>query len=279
MICLEGKTAFVTGSTQGVGAAIARSLAQAGAKVILHGLQEDRLARETLEFCQKLAPESKLFCFDLMEPVTQVIDGLVGPVIDAHPEISILVNNAGVYLDPPFTQVSESSFDRTMHLNVKVGFFIAQAFAKHWIATGTSGRMLFTGSINGLLAESDHSVYDASKGAVAAMVRSLCVALAPQGIRVNSLAPGLVRTPLTDQVLSKDATALDWMELHTPNRQVPSAQVCGPLAAFLVSDLAQHIHGQTIYVDGGMSAWQQPDVPVEFRTWKQSLTDLGRTRD
>ncbi len=93
------------------------------------------------------------------------------------------------------------------------------------------------------------------------MVRSLCVALAPYNIRVNSMAPGLVRTPLTNQVLSNDSRALDWMKLHTPNGQVPEADVCGGAVAFLLSDLAAHIHGQTIYVDGGMSAWQQPDSP------------------
>jgi NAD(P)-dependent dehydrogenase (short-subunit alcohol dehydrogenase family) len=155
-----------------------------------------------------------------------------------------------------------------MHLNVKVGFFLAQAFAKHWVERHIQGRLLFTGSINGLLAEADHSVYDTSKGALAAMVRSLCVALAPLRIRVNAIAPGLVRTPLTNQILSNDPAALEWMALHTPNGQVPEAHVCGPLAAFLVSDLAEHIHGQTIYIDGGMSAWQQPDIPSAYRAWR-----------
>lgn len=276
MICLKGKTAFVTGSTQGVGAAIAKSLAQTGATVILHGLTEDQQAKETLAACQRFSPECKLVCFDLLRPVPQVIESLVQPMIEAHPDLSIAINNAGMYIDPAFTQVSEAGYDRTMHLNVKVGFFIAQAFARHWITNGIRGSLLFTGSINGFLAESDHSVYDASKGAVASMVRSLCVALAPKGIRVNSIAPGLVRTPLTNQVLSSDAAALNWMQMHTPNRQVPDAQVCGPLAAFLVSDLAQHIHGQTIYIDGGMSAWQQPDVPSEFRSWgKWTLGSQG----
>jgi NAD(P)-dependent dehydrogenase (short-subunit alcohol dehydrogenase family) len=92
------------------------------------------------------------------------------------------------------------------------------------------------------------------------MVRSLCVALAPLGIRVNAMAPGLVRTPLTD-VLNQDARLDSWMKLHTPNGEVPGSEVCGDAAAFLLSDAATHIHGQTLLVDGGMSAWQQPDVP------------------
>jgi NAD(P)-dependent dehydrogenase (short-subunit alcohol dehydrogenase family) len=260
MIRLQGKTALVTGGTQGVGAAIARSLAQAGARVIVHGLRAD-------------SPDSQLCCFDLSRSIAEIQAEFAEPLIAEFPEISIVVSNAGIYIDPPFTEVSESSYDRTMHLNVKVGYFLAQSFAKHWIAQKIAGCMLFTGSINGLLAESDHSVYDTSKGAVAAMVRSLCVALAPNRIRVNSIAPGLVRTPLTNQILSADPIAMHWMQLHTPTGQVPPADVCGPIAAFLVSDLAEHIHGQTIYIDGGMSAWQQPEVPSEYRSWRNTLAD------
>jgi NAD(P)-dependent dehydrogenase (short-subunit alcohol dehydrogenase family) len=273
MIDLQGTTALVTGSTQGVGASIARWLAKAGARVILHGLANDQYAQETLDACCKFNPNCKLAAFDLSVPISQLLEQFVQPMICENPNLSIVVSNAGIYIDPPFTQVSEASYDRTMHLNVKVGYFIAQAFAKHWIANRIAGRLLFTGSINGLLAEPDHSVYDTSKGALAAMVRSMCVALSPHNIRVNSIAPGLVRTPLTNQILSSDPTALDWMKLHTPNHQVPQADVCGPLAAFLVSDLAQHIQGQTIYIDGGMSAWQQPDVPADFRTWRKSVSE------
>jgi NAD(P)-dependent dehydrogenase (short-subunit alcohol dehydrogenase family) len=268
MIDLRGKTALVTGSTQGVGAQIAIALASAGAKVLIHGLREDEHAKGTLERCRLFCPDSQLVCFDLLAPIPELLDGLVAPLLSEHPETSIVVSNAGVYIDPPFLEVSEVGFDRTMHLNVKVGFFLAQAFAKHWVERRIQGRLLFTGSINGLLAEADHSVYDTSKGALAAMVRSLCVALAPLRIRVNAIAPGLVRTPLTNQILSNDPAALEWMALHTPNGQVPEAHVCGPLAAFLVSDLAEHIHGQTIYVDGGMSAWQQPDIPAAYRAWR-----------
>ncbi|MFG0265361.1 MAG: SDR family NAD(P)-dependent oxidoreductase, partial [Rhodopirellula sp. JB055] len=118
------------------------------------------------------------------------------------------------------------------------------------------------GSINGFLAEPDHTAYDTSKGAVAAMVRSLCVSLAPHRIRVNSMAPGLVRTQLTD-VVNHDTSIESWMQLHTPNGQIPSPDACVGAAIFLLSDVAEHVHGQTLLVDGGMSAWQQPDLPVD----------------
>ncbi len=114
------------------------------------------------------------------------------------------------------------------------------------------------GSINGRLAEPTHAGYDTSKGAVEMMVRTLCVELAPHKIRVNGLAPGLFRTPLTERALS-DPHVLKWMQYHTPNGQVPGPEVAGECAAFLLSDAAQHVHGQMLLVDGGMSVWQQPD--------------------
>ena len=120
---------------------------------------------------------------------------------------------------------------------------------------------MLTGSINGVLAEPDHTAYDASKGAVEMLVKSLCVSLAPHGIRVNGLAPGLVETPLTAPALA-DPAARRWMELHTPNGQVPGAAACGGAAVFLVSDEAEHVQGHMLRIDGGMSAWQQPDPPA-----------------
>ena len=119
------------------------------------------------------------------------------------------------------------------------------------------------GSINGRSAEPIHSGYDTSKGAVEMMVKTLCVELAPQGIRVNGLAPGLVRTPLT-AIIDEDPRFERWMCLHTPNGEVPHSDVCGESAVFLVSDAAQHVHGQMLLVDGGMSVWQQPDMPTEW---------------
>jgi NAD(P)-dependent dehydrogenase (short-subunit alcohol dehydrogenase family) len=270
MIDLSGHTALVTGSTQGVGAAIAQSLSQAGAQVLLHGLVDDDLARDTLQKCRRHHPEASLHCCDLAVDAARLHAEFVEPILQRYPALDLLVLNAGVFVDTPFLQMTEALFHRTFDINVKSGFFLAQSFARHWVANGIAGRMVFTGSINGLLAEPDHVAYDASKAAVAGLVRSLCVALAPHRIRVNSIAPGLVRTPLTNQILARDPVALEWMQLHTPNGQVPEASVCGPMTAFLLSDLAEHIHGQTIYIDGGMGAWQQPDVPERFRRGTRS---------
>ncbi len=266
-IDLTGHRALITGGTQGVGAAIARSLAEAGASLILHGLKDDESCRETVERCRSLGSEVQTVFVDLMQETSVAIEALMKHSLEitGDNDITLLVNNAGTFIDRPFLEMDHKTFERTWRLNVASGYFLTQAWARRWVKNGTRGRVLFTGSINGFLAEMDHSAYDSSKGAITMLVRSLCVALAPHNIRVNAMAPGLVVTPLTAPVLEKDPAAKRWMQLHTPNGQVPSADVCGPAAAFLLSDLAEHIHGQTLMVDGGMSAWQQPDLPNHLR--------------
>lgn len=262
---LQGHRALVTGSTQGVGAAIAQSLARAGAEVCLHGLTVDERAEQTLATCRSYGGRAEIVTSDLTAGGDSAAESLVEQVLAVLPDIDLLVNNAGTYIDAPFLQMPAERYYKTMRLNVDAPFFLTQAFARRWVAQNIAGRVLMTGSINGFLAEADHVAYDASKGAIASMVRSLCVALAPHNIRVNSMAPGLVHTPLTGAVLDNDADVAAWMRLHTPNGRVPGAEVCGDTAVFLLSDAAEHIHGQTILVDGGMSAWQQPDLPQSLR--------------
>lgn len=257
---LDGRKAVITGGTQGVGGAIARAIARAGGDVLLIGLQQDELADETLRDCRAFGVAAELILMDLASPARMWIDSLMSRIDEVMPGVDMLVNNAGTYNEPNFLEVDSSTYEKTMNLNVGAGFFLTQALSRRWVETSVDGRVVFTGSINGILSEPDHTVYDTSKGAVASMVRSLCVALAPHEIRVNSMAPGLVKTPLTQSAIESDGLG-DWMRLHTPNGCVPDASVCGETVVFLLSQAAKHIHGQTIFVDGGMSVWQQPEPP------------------
>jgi NAD(P)-dependent dehydrogenase (short-subunit alcohol dehydrogenase family) len=259
---LDGRRVVVTGGTQGVGGAIARGLTSVGADVVLIGLHRDDAAEETLAACRANGQRAELIMCDLSAPAETWVADLLPQIDEVLPGVDTLVNNAGTFMDVPFLEMTAKRYQTTMNLNVGAGYFLTQAFAKRWVADQVAGRVLFTGSINGFLAEPDHTAYDTSKGAVAAMVRSLCVSLAPHRIRVNSMAPGLVRTQLTD-VVNHDASIESWMQLHTPNGQIPSPDACVGAAIFLLSDVAEHVHGQTLLVDGGMSAWQQPDLPAD----------------
>ena len=262
---LTGRHAFVTGSTQGIGLEIALELLRQECSVVLHGLRKDASSDSAVARCHKMAPLTVgLLTGDLAEPMPDSPALLAARALELDPEIDTLVCNAGTYIDQPFLDLDFATFDRTMKLNVYSQFVLVQHFARHWVARGIRGRVLLIGSINGRLSEPTHVAYDTSKGAIDAMVRSLCVSLAPHGIRVNGIAPGLLRTPLTEPAL-QDVRTRRWMELHTPNGAVPGPSACAGAAAFLLSDAAEHVHGQMLFVDGGMSIWQQPDVPNEYR--------------
>lgn len=257
MTQLAGKTAFITGSTLGVGKSMATAICAAGGNVVLHGLHDDEAAQQALQEC---GPTAKLVVGDLADDLPDCVQNVADAALAVCPTIDLLVCNAGTYLDQPFLDMSFETFDRTMKLNVYSQFVLIQHFARLWQQQGVQGRIVLTGSINGRLSESTHVAYDSSKGAVEAMVRSLAVTLAPMGIRVNGIAPGLFRTPLTEPAFQEPGFR-EWMELHTPNGKVPGPDAIGGTTVFLLSDGAEHIHGQMIFVDGGMSVWQQPDFP------------------
>ncbi|WP_425615018.1 SDR family NAD(P)-dependent oxidoreductase [Anatilimnocola sp. NA78] len=260
MIDLKGHSALITGSTKGVGRSIAEAFARAGANVVLHGRSRDQHAEEVIQNCLAAGVKAQFITGDLAGPTIEAVDALFEQAIQVMPGIDILVNNAGTYIDLPFLEMDYETWEKTWRLNVSSVYFLTQRFSRGWVANRVAGRVLMIGSINGRLAEPTHTCYDSTKGAIEAMVKSLCVSLAPQGIRVNGLAPGLVRTPLTS-VIESDQRFRRWMELHTPNGQVPHSDVCGGAAVYLCSDVAEHVHGQMLLVDGGMSAWQQPDMP------------------
>jgi len=260
MIDLKGHAALITGSTKGVGRSIAEAFASAGANVVVHGRSLDANAEDVLTACRQRGAKAEFVTADLMGDTVPVVERLFFDSVAVLPTIDILVNNAGTYMDKPFLEMDWPTWEHTWRLNVSSVYFLTQRFAWRWVANRVAGRVLMIGSINGRLAEPTHTCYDSTKGAIEAMVKTLCVALAPHDIRVNGLAPGLVRTPLTS-IIDRDQRFRRWMELHTPSGQVPHSDVCGGAAVFLCSDCAEHVHGQMLLIDGGMSAWQQPDMP------------------
>ena len=247
----------------GIGCEIAKAVSLAGARVVLHGLNHDNSAIEAANQCRQEDNPAPIVTGDLSADLPGSAVKVAEAALSHDPGIDLLVCNAGTYIDQPFLEMDFDIFRKTMDLNVASQFVIVQHFARRWVESGIQGRVILTGSINGRLAEPTHVAYDTSKGAVESMVRSLSVSLAPHRIRVNGIAPGLFRTPLTEPAL-RDDRCRRWMELHTPNGQVPGPDACAGTAVFLLSDAAEHMHGQMLFVDGGMSIWQQPDPPGEW---------------
>src|SRR5207249_4385939 len=145
--------ALITGSSSGVGRAVAQAFAQAGANVIIHGKDADHGMKDVAARCSAHGVTVSTIAADLCLPDEGMIDALFNQAISANPRLDILVNNAGHFQDVPFEQMTWDRFAKTMQLNVTAGYFLTQRFARHWIAHHLAGRVLFTGSINGRLAE------------------------------------------------------------------------------------------------------------------------------
>jgi NAD(P)-dependent dehydrogenase (short-subunit alcohol dehydrogenase family) len=184
---LEGRAALVTGSSQGIGHAMGMGLRDAGARVVFHGLQAKSDA---------VPNDAAYVACDLSQP--ESASSLVSQAFAAEPSLDMLICNAGSFFDLPLLEMTRERWERTMALNVTASFFLAQAFARRLVEEKRGGSIVITSSTNGFQAEEDSVAYDTSKGALVMMTRSLAVSLAPHGIRVNGIAPGLIRTPLTN---------------------------------------------------------------------------------
>ena len=243
---LEGHAALVTGSSQGIGLAMAHSLHDAGARVVCHGLTERPAA----------FPEwaSYVSC-DLCDPSAPA--ALVDKAVELETGLDTLICNAGSFFDLPFLEMTRERWDKTMQLNLASAFFTAQAFARRLVAEKRGGSIVITSSTNGFQGEMDSCAYDASKGALVMLTKSLAVSLADHGIRVNGVAPGLIKTPLTAQWMeSKDRTLLDHYEKKILLRRVGAPEDVAGAVAFLCSPASSYITGEIIVIDGGLTSCQ-----------------------
>jgi NAD(P)-dependent dehydrogenase (short-subunit alcohol dehydrogenase family) len=240
---LEGHAALVTGSSQGIGLAMGKALQEAGAKVVFHGLPD---AVEGLSAYVKA---------DLME-----IEGpqkLVEAAFALEPGLDTLICNAGSFFDLPLLEMTRERWDKTMQLNLASAFFTVQAFARRLVAEKRGGSIVITSSTNGFQAEADSCAYDASKGALVMLTKSLAVSLADHGIRVNGVAPGLIKTPLTSTWMeSRDRSVLDHYEKKILLRRVGTPQDVAGTAVFLCSPASSYITGEIIVIDGGLTTGQ-----------------------
>lgn len=247
---LENKVALVTGSSQGIGRGIALRLAEEGADVILHGRQEDALARETEAL---IRAKGRRVCF-VHADLSQVANcrRLVRDGIDLMGRIDILVNNAGVQKNAGFLDTTEQDYNLILDVNLRGAFFVAQAYVQHLVDAGRKGGCIINNSsVHEELPFPHFTSYCASKGGLKLMMRNLAIELAPLGVRVNNVAPGAIETPINSALMNQPELLARLMENIPAGRLGQPRDVAGAVA-FLASPDADYITGTTLYVDGGL---------------------------
>ena len=239
---LEGRIALVTGSARGIGLAIAQRFAAEGATVALVDLSDD------VEAAAATMPGASSAKADVSSSAD--VGRLVADTIARHGHIDILVNNAGILHAAEFLDLAEEDFDRVLRVNVKAAFLCGQAVAKSMVAHGIRGAIVNMSSVNAVLAIPNQVPYTVSKGAVNQLTKVMALALAPHGIRVNAIGPGTIDTDMTKGLRTDEAARRRVMS-RTPLRRMGQPAEIASVAAFLASDDASYLTGQTIYPDGG----------------------------
>jgi glucose 1-dehydrogenase len=258
---LEGKVALVTGSSQGIGQAIAVRLAQEGAQVVINYRSNPQGAEETLAKVQAAGGQCHLaegYC-DHEKGYSVGADlGMVGDVrrlikagIEHFGRLDVLVNNAGIEKHAPFWEVAEADYEAVMNVNLKGVFFATQEMVKHLIETRRPGKIINISSVHEDLPFPNFTAYCCSKGGMKMLTRNLAVELGPLGITVNNVAPGAIETPINTKLLN-DPTKLGALLQNIPLSRLGQPGDVASLVAFLASSDANYITGATFFVDGGL---------------------------
>ncbi|MES9512227.1 SDR family oxidoreductase [Streptomyces sp. NPDC000609] len=253
---LTGRTAVVTGAARGLGRSFAVGLAEAGADLVLVDLPGAEGIAETAAAIEALGRGCRTYGQDLAD-----IDALPGFVDTARAEagpLHILVNNAGTAALERFNEITPASWSHIMRVNVDAVFFLSQRIAEHMTADAVAGRIITITSKNALVAEAGLAHYNASKAAAQLLTETLAVELAPHGITANTLAPGMVETPIDGEFpFDREAFESAYHERIPLGRYAQPDECVGALL-LLASDAGAYLTGTRIVVDGGVLADQMP---------------------
>ena len=246
---LSGRVALVTGSSRGIGLAVARALGHAGAELILNARDEQPL----IAAADALRQEGlTVHCraFDVCDPaaVTHAVDSFE---LDVGP-IDVLVNNAGLQKRAPLLEFEVDDFRRLIEVNLVAAFTVGKAVAGHMVKRGR-GKIINVCSVMSELGRATVAPYTATKGGLKMLTRGMCADFGPLGIQVNGLGPGYFATELTAALVA-DAEFSRWVVQRTPAGRWGQVDELGGAVVFLASDASSYINGQILYVDGGMTA-------------------------
>jgi len=246
---LDGRGVLISGGTRGIGLATARRFLQEGSRVFVCGIDADEVeaARGDLAALGKVEGAVA----DVSREAD--VDELVGAAGAFLGDVDVLVNNAGIADKSAFLELTAAGWDRVIAVNLRGMFLLAQAVARRMRDAGRGGVIVNMASTNALGGEAEFAHYNASKGGVLQLTRTMAVELGPLGIRVNCLCPGFIDTPL-NQALASPEESLAYARRHVPLERIGRPEEVAAAYAFLASDDASFIHGAALVIDGGQTA-------------------------
>ena len=249
LFTLKNKTALITGSSQGIGFALAKGLAEAGAALVLNGRDENKLS-SAVKALKAHGHEVESSAFDVTDHsgVRMAVDNLESN----GRQIDILINNAGMQHRAPLEEFDPVYFEKLLQTNVASVFHVSQAVARHMIARG-NGKIINIASVQTALARPGIAPYTTTKGAVGNLTKGMATDWAKYGLQCNAIAPGYFDTPLNAALVS-DAEFSAWLQKRTPAGRWGKVEELVGAAIFLSSSASSFVNGHTLYVDGGITA-------------------------
>jgi glucose 1-dehydrogenase len=262
---LQEKNVLVTGSSSGIGQSIAVRFAQEGANVAVNYRKSFKSAQKTEEMiaqcCQDCGVKALLVQADIAKE-TDVLR-MFDEVIQEFGTLDILVNNSGIVFAAASHELQTEDFDRVVNVNLRGAFLCAREAIKHFLAEDKAGVILNISSVHQIIPKPNYVAYSASKGGMQNLTSTLALEYAGKGIRVNGIGPGATVTPLNQAWIDDPVKRAD-VEKHIPMGRAGTSEEMAAVAAFLASDEAAYITGQTIFVDGGLTLY--PDFRTPWST-------------
>lgn len=256
---LAGQTAIVTGSSSGIGKAIALSLAAAGANVVINSHSQPEKGEQVVAEIAAAGGRSISIQADVSQE--NDVDELFAQTIQTFGRLDILVSNSGIQKDASLLEMTLDEWNKVMDVNLTGAFLCARRAAREFCGqkadeniSRAAGKIIFISSVHEVIPWAGHVNYAASKGGVMLFMKSIAQELAPRKIRVNSIAPGAIQTPINREAWETDEARKKLLEL-IPYGRIGLPEDIGNVAAWLASDEADYITGTTIFVDGGMTLY------------------------
>jgi glucose 1-dehydrogenase len=258
---LRGQTALVTGASSGIGAGVARALAAAGAAVAVNYVTGPEAAEAVVAGIREVGGTAMAVRADVS--FEDDVQAMVRTVVGAWDALDILVSNAGIQKDAAITEMTLAQWNAVIGVNLTGAFLCAREAARAMIRQGirpavsrAAGKIICVSSVHEVIPWAGHVNYAASKGGVKLLMQSLAQELAPHRIRVNSIAPGAIQTPINRPAWETPETLASLLML-IPYGRIGQPEDIGRAVAWLASDDADYVHGQTIFVDGGMTLYPE----------------------